>query len=220
MELQIEDNERPNVVPPYFRVSAQYDKIRVGHLSKAYNVVNMTGYDYYILAGIESNELFSKLVMVNMNIADGCAIEYNTNKIAVGFPENMKVLKKNVSHIQSNTTENMKYFIDKYSDIMMKMNIHGSEYLWFLSIPSECLTKFKQLIVTFHDINNNPTRERAINKINCFKKIALTHEIAHTEYDNGSLIMTYVRKGEKDDKQKAQEEEAKKKAEEEEEEEG
>ena len=144
-----------NEVPPYYRVTPGYDKLRIGHINKQYVVVNVTKYDYYILAGIEENEVFSKLVLTNMEVANCCAVDYNINKISLHFPERMRVLKKQVSHLTDSTHENLGYFTEKYENMFLKMTIHGGEYLWVLATPLERLNKFKQMIITFHDININ-----------------------------------------------------------------
>ena len=79
------------------------------------------------------------------------------------------------------------------------MDIHGDEYVWLLSLPDNALNSFKQMVITFNDVNYNPTKTRAINKIKCFNKIIETHNIAHTQYkgineNKSKLIITYIRK--------------------------
>ena len=194
MELRIEDNDKPNSVPDYFDVTQDYKKLRVGHIDNPRYIVDVRGYDYYIAAGLEKNEIFSKLVMMNMGVKEGCAVDSNTNIVSLNFPSNCKFVRGDVSHQNGGKNTNLRYFVERYNDMFMKMNIGGREYMWVLTIPTAGLRKFKQMIIVFHDINNNPSKERAINKINCFKKLTQTHNIAHLVYDNGDVIITYIRK--------------------------
>ena len=62
-------------IPSYFAVDKSYQTIPVGHVSHFSVIVNDPNYDFFVLAGISKNELFSKLVMQNMNIAEGRAFD-------------------------------------------------------------------------------------------------------------------------------------------------
>ena len=191
----VSEDESNNVpVPPHFAITDGYDKLKIGMTSNPHTIVNIPGYDYYILAGIENNELFSKLLIMNMNIMDACAVDTNTSRVSMHFPDQMKILKKQVSHITNATQDNLTYFTSKYNDIFLKMDIKGNEYLWALAMEKESLEKFKQMMITFYDININPTKQRAINKIKCFQKLKETHNIAFMRYNGRHLIVTYVRK--------------------------
>ena len=84
-------------IPEYFEVSGDHETMTVGNKFSPYRVVNVSDYDCYVLAGIEENELFSKLVMMNMNIEQGIAFDANTQKISHHFPTNIQVINKSVS---------------------------------------------------------------------------------------------------------------------------
>ena len=79
-------------------------------------------------------------------------------------------------------------------DVFLKMNIYGDEYLWALATSKESLQKFKQMVIVFHDINNNPTQQRALNKIKCFQKIKDTHNVVSITPVGDNLIGNYIRK--------------------------
>ena len=190
------NNIQKSETPSYFKVVPGYEIIPVGPKTASYKVANETGYDLYILAGIDDNELFSKLVTMNLNIPQGIAFDENTSKISQFFPENIKVIGKKVSFKNDNYSENLSG-INGHQDIFMKMNIYGEEYLWILSASVDTLNKFKQMVIVFHDINNNPTQQRALNKIKCFKKLTETHEVVHIEPVENNLVVTYFRKNSK-----------------------
>jgi len=83
------------------------------------------------------------------------------------------------------------------------MDIEGSEYPWLLSVNEEQLSKFKQIVIEFHGINDDTWNTNHNDKIECFKKLANTHYAIHIHGNNyGSLTsnipdtieVTYVRK--------------------------
>ena len=180
-------------IPDYFQTTSGYKTISVGHKSNTYTIVNEPVYDYYIIAGVEDNELVSKLIMTNLQVTQGVVFEPNTNKISSQFPDNVQVINKQISFLTDSIHENLHNFNDA-SDIFLKMNIYGGEYLWVLSLPYETLQNFKQMVIVFHDINNNPTQQRAMNKIKCFQKLHMTHDIVHIDPVGENITVTYFRK--------------------------
>jgi hypothetical protein len=182
-------------VPAYFAIDKSYQTIPVGHVGHYSVIVNEPNYDFFVLAGISNNELFSKLVMQNMGIWEGRAFDTNLNNISSHLPtDKLKIITKNVSAFNTSTSENLQAIISKYKDIFLKMDVGGAEYLWVLTQSQENLSRFKQMVISFHEVNNNPTKARAINKINCFKKILATHNIANIRSHQNKLTITYIRK--------------------------
>jgi hypothetical protein len=182
-------------VPSYFAIDKSYQTIPVGHVSHYSVIVNDPNYDFFVLAGISKNELFSNLVMKNMNIREGRAFDTNLNNLSSHFPtDKLKIITKNVSAFNTATSENLQVITSKYKDIFLKMDVGGPEYLWVLTQSQENLSRFKQMVISFHEVNNNPTKARAINKINCFKKILATHNIANIRSHQNKLTITYIRK--------------------------
>ena len=180
-------------IPEYFKASDKFETMTVGNRFAPYVVANKSDYDCYVLAGIEENELFSKLIMSNMNIPFGIAFDSNVNKISQHFPEEIRIINKRVSFLNDEQHENLSEMGDK-KDVFLKMNIFGTEYLWVLSLSKESLFRFKQMIIVFHDINNNPTQQRALNKIKCFQKLKKTHDVVNVTPVGNNLIVTYFRK--------------------------
>lgn len=182
-------------IPTYFGVDKSYQTIPIGHVEQYNVIVNELGYDFFVLAGISGSEIFSKLVMRNMNITDGRAFDTNINNISSHLPtDRIKIITKNVGAFNTNSTENLQVIISKFKDIFLKMDIGGPEYLWVLTQSHANLSRFKQMVISFLDVNNNPTKARAINKINCFKKLIVTHNIASIRSHKNKLTITYIRK--------------------------
>ena len=182
-------------IPSYFAVDKSYQTIPIGHVGHFSVIVNNPNYDFFVLAGIATNELFSKLVMQNMNIAEGRAFDTNINNISSHLPtDKLKIITKNISAYNTATSDNLSAIISKYNNIFLKMDIRGSEYLWVLTQSRDKMAKFKQMVISFYNVNDNPTEARAINKINCFKKLLETHIIANIRSHQNKLTITYIRK--------------------------
>ena len=182
-------------IPTYFGIDKSYQTIPIGHVGQYNVIVNELGYDFFVLAGISGSEIFSKLVMKNLNITDGRAFDTNISNISSHLPtDRIKIITKNVGAFNTNSTENLNIVVSKFKDIFLKMDIGGPEYLWVLTQSHANLSRFKQMVISFHDVNNNPTKARAINKINCFKKLIVTHNIASIRSHQNKLTITYIRK--------------------------
>ena len=101
-------------VPSYFAVDKSYQTIPVGHVSHYSVIVNEPNYDFFVLAGISNNELFSKLVMQNMNIREGRVFDTNINNISSHLPtDKVKIITKNVSAFNTATSDNLQAIISK-----------------------------------------------------------------------------------------------------------
>ena len=180
-------------IPEYFEITNEYEKVKVGHITQPVTIVNTSDYDYYILAGISEDEIFSKMLVSNLKIENGCAIDQNP-RVTKNFPENLKMLKKKVSFQQNKICEDLSFFSKKFSNMFLKMDIKGDEYLWVIAQNIDCLNSFKQMVITFSQVNLNPTKQRADNKIKCFTKLKETHNIAFMNFNGIDLTITYVRK--------------------------
>ena len=83
------------------------------------------------------------------------------------------------------------------------MDIEGCEYDWLLSLSEENLSKFKQIVIEFHGINDDSWGKNYDKKIECLKLLSNTHYIIHAHGNNCSgtqnnipdvIELTYLRK--------------------------
>ena len=89
-------------VPSYFTIDKSYQTIPIGHVSHYSVIVNEPNYDFFVLAGISNNELFSKLVMKNMNIREGRVFDTKLNNISSHLPtDKLKIITKNYKQYKS-----------------------------------------------------------------------------------------------------------------------
>ena len=67
-------------IPEYFEITNEYEKVKVGHITQPVTIVNTSDYDYYILAGISEDEIFSKMLISNLKIDPGGGDRNNRKK--------------------------------------------------------------------------------------------------------------------------------------------
>jgi hypothetical protein len=176
------------------------------NLDGGYVIALLDGtYDFYISAGVSNEESFSRdfINLYGMNKLNCAAFDGTIDKYPREYTDNIYFYKRNISPVRSNTTSNLKYFIDNYNDIFLKMDIEGGEYPWLLSLTNEQLLKFKQIVIEFHGINDNSWDIKHSSKIECFKKIHETHYAVHIHGNNyggltnnipDTIEVTYIRK--------------------------
>ena len=109
-------------VPEHFKITNGYEKVKIGSIHNSNVVVNIPNYDYYIIAGVDENELFSKMLIPTMNIQRYCAID-KIQRLPINFPDKTKILAKQVGYSEREKHETLSYFTKKYNHIFMKMNI-------------------------------------------------------------------------------------------------
>lgn len=164
-------------------------KIRLGvHHDGGYVLgdLNNHHYDCYISAGVSNEESFSrdfinhyKTKKENNYAFDGTIHDYPYE-----YTNEIQFNKKNIDPNNSETTTNLKYLFEKYNQIFMKMDIEGAEIPWLLSLSSEELSKFKQIVIEFHGITDDGWGSSYDNKIKVFEKLNQTHYIIHAHGNN------------------------------------
>jgi len=164
-------------------------------------------YDFYISAGVSSEESFSRdfIELYNMNKSNCAAFDGTINKYPTEYTDKIFFYKRNISAFKSNKTSNLNYFTDNYNDIFLKMDIEGSEYEWLNVLNESQLNKFKQIVIEFHGINDDSWNTSLSDKIKCFEKLSSTHYPVHIHGNNNGTLtekipdtveITYIRKNE------------------------
>jgi hypothetical protein len=155
-------------------------------------------YDCYISAGI-SEESFSRdfINKYNMNVRNTFAFDGTINNYPRQYTKNIIFYKRNISPYKDSKNATLEYFINKYDNIFLKMDIEGAEYPWLKFLSSEQLNKFKQIVIEFHGINDDSLGTKLEDKIECLNKLCITHYPIHAETNNSIpdvIEMTYLRK--------------------------
>ena len=196
-----------NSLIKYLTVYNFNNKIRLGEKGDGGYVIGdiLNNYDCYISAGVSNEESFSRdfINKYNMNNTNSYAFDGTIKKYPYQYTNNITFIRKNIGAEKNLKIANLSYFIEKYNNIFLKMDIEGGEYNWLLSLKNEDLNKFKQIAIEFHGINDDSWGCNYSNKLECLKKLADTHYLIHIHGNNYSsntngipdvVELTYIRK--------------------------
>lgn len=171
-----------------------------------YVVAELDGdYDCYISAGVSNEESFSRDFINAYNIQkennyafDGTIYDYPYQYI-----DKITFINKNIGCINNDHHSNLSFLIEKYNNIFLKMDIEGGEYPWILCLDEYQLSKFKQIVIEFHGINDDSWRCSYNDKVKCLEKLSKSHYIVHAHGNNHEVAknnipdvieLTYVNK--------------------------
>jgi len=193
----------------YFTVYEYNNKKRLGICSDGGYVIGLldekiNNYDCYISAGVSTEESFSRdfINMFNMNKYNSYAFDGTIKNYPWHYTNDITFIPKNINTFKDNKNTDLSFCLTKFKNIFLKMDIESCEYPWLLTLDTNKLNKFKQIVIEFHGINNSCNIKHS-DKIECFKKIHETHYIIHIHGNNyGSLTknipdtieVTYLRK--------------------------
>jgi hypothetical protein len=154
-------------------------------------VADVSGYDFFICAGLNQfDESFSSEIINYFDIQNSAAFDANIITLPPNFNTKMIHYKRNVSNIKDAQNANLEYFINNYSNMFLKMNLNGNEYLWFSTLDVNKLSKFKQIVIQF---NNNISIDSG-TKLYAFGLINETHYIVDFIIDGDNINVVYIRK--------------------------
>jgi len=127
-------------------------KIRLGRNNDGgYVLVDIdTKYDLFISCGVSDDVSFENNVLERYQYLPKClAFDGTIDKIPVANSK-IEFIRKNIG--STNTTEitNLHNEIINYNNILLKMDIEGSEYEWFASLNEQQMKSFKQIVIEFH----------------------------------------------------------------------
>jgi hypothetical protein len=176
-------------------------KILGDEISTQYVTVLLpNGYDLFISLGISSNTSFeSDFLKIYTDLVCYVFDERHTS-----LPESNAdiFLIKNQSHNNNNTMfiTNLEQFMDRYTNIFLRMDIEGAEYVILNAfIENGIIKKLKQFVVEIHtpnEINLHPDYFKDIFDLNItnetmfglFNKINMTHTLVHFTPNNSCKI--------------------------------
>lgn len=166
----------------FLRVYDINNKLRIGsNYDGGYIIIdNLCNYDVLLSCGIANDDTFEHY-FVNKHNTKCFAFDGTINNIPREHP-NINFIKTNIG-ITSNTTD-MKYLINKYNNIFLKMDIEGSEYDWINNLSNIEINKFKQICIEFHLDHECSNHISLSNKLKAIKRIADTHYCVHFHGNN------------------------------------
>jgi hypothetical protein len=162
-------------------------------------------YDCYISAGIGNDDSCSKdfINKYNLNKEDCFAFDGTIDNYPSNGSDKINFIKKNIDGFCDDKHTDLSFLTDKYNDIFLKMDVEGGEFKWLSSISFERLSKFKQMSIEFHGMNDNDYGSDIFTKLKCFEKLTHTHYLIHAHGNNCAgtrggfpdvIELTYVNK--------------------------
>ena len=184
------------------------DKKRFGVNSDGGYVVAMlpnARYDAYISAGVSNEESFSRdfISFYGMTKSNCFAFDGTIHSYPEQYTKEITFIRKNIGAISNDHETNLSDLTSTYSNIFLKMDIEGGEFVWLKSVSSDTLSKFSQIVIEFHGINDNNWGTSYPDKVACMKKLTETHYAVHCHGNNFAsttngipdvIEITYVRK--------------------------
>ena len=150
-------------------------------------------YDVLLSAGISDDISFEIDFLKYFTHTEQCFAFDGTITSLPQSQENVSVnsdkiqfIRKNIAHINTDTTDNLQSYIADYKDIFLKMDIEGSEYQFFAALSTTQMQSFKQIVVEFHF----PTQSTEIWSI--LNKIKETHWLVHLHPNNNCGFNKYT----------------------------
>lgn len=172
------------------------NKIRFGNKNDGGYIIgdNLGDYECYISAGVSNEESFSRdfIKKYNMNAQNSFAFDGTIQNYPYEYTRDITFYKKNIGPLNTNKYTNLDFFIKKFNNIFLKMDIEGGEYPWLISLSHEKLSKFKQITIECHGINNDSWNYCYNLKLRCFINLSHTHYLVHIHGNNYSEVINGI----------------------------
>lgn len=194
----------------HFIVYHHNSKIRLGNnIGDGGYIIGLlenNNYDFYISAGVNDEESFSRdfINKFNFNKHNCQAFDGTIENYPIHYTNKITFIKKNIGKYNTSTTTNLHNILDNYNNIFIKMDIEGHEYDWISTLNKSQLNNIKQLVLEVHGVYDDSWDMPLKNKINCFNKLNETHYLIHVHGNNHggindynipeTLELTYIRK--------------------------
>ena len=187
------------------------NKIRLGRIDDGGYVIGILendNYDFYISAGINNEESFSRdfINRYNFNKENSHGFDGTIESYPTEYTDKITFNKLNIGNINDNNQTNLHNILDKHNNIFIKMDIESYEYIWIETLNKEKLNKIKQMVIEFHGVFDDSWNNKLEDKLKCFNKLNETHYLIHAHGNNNGSInnsnipetleLTYIRKNE------------------------
>lgn len=173
-------------------------KLRLGVQNDGgYVIAELEGsgvYDCYISAGVSNEESFTRDFLArysdvcSLNETNCFAFDGTIESYPTQYTDKITFFKKNIGGGVDDTDSetNLRFVLDKYSRVFLKMDIEGGEYPWLMRMGEDDLRKIRQIVIEFHGITGGGWGADFHQKWACMKKLAETHFIVHAHGNNYS----------------------------------
>lgn len=168
----------------------KYDnKKRIGRNTNGGHVIGIFDdniYDSFIECGITYERSFtiSFLNLYNYLQKGDCHVfDANMKNYPLKYLDKVTYFKKIITDSNNEKETNLSDIFEKYDNIFLKVDL--KDYIWLSNVSTDNLKKFKQMVITFHDLANDVNMDE---KISCLEKLKQTHCIIHAHASNNKGI--------------------------------
>jgi len=179
----------------------QYDsslKCRLGNGNDGGYVIALLNekYDCYISAGINDEDSFSDdfIKKYDMTGFNSFAFDGTIQSYPYKSNTNISFIRKNINAYNDTNNTNLSPIIQRYSSIFLKMDIEGGEFPWLLSLTESDLSKFSQIVIELHGIQDNSYNVTYEDKLKALIKLSLTHYPIHAHGNNNVQSLSNIPK--------------------------
>jgi len=146
--------EAIRLLKPY---STNHNLIRIGGSGDGSYLIpdDLAGIDGCFSPGVSDLANF-EIALLDMGIP--CYLADNSVESPPIIHGNLFFEKKHLSAVDSKNTMRLDSWVNEYAptseDLILQMDIEGAEYISILSTPQEILTKFRIILIEFHNLEH------------------------------------------------------------------
>lgn len=170
---------------------SDYNKLRIGRNSDGgYVVLDIPNinYDIFISGGISNDDSFEHDFINKYKNVFCEAFDFSVDKLP-NPSEKIHFNKKFISTINDDKYTNLQFYMEKYNNIFLKLDIEGSEHKWFDYLNDTQLNNISQMVVEFHYYPNITKNFKNFSKINKFFHLVHLHaNNCRTKLNNSGLF--------------------------------
>lgn len=185
--------EAIGLLKPY---STNYDLIRIGGSGDGSYLIpdDLAGIDGCFSPGVSDLANF-EIALLDMGIP--CYLADNSVDSPPIVHGNLFFEKKHLSAVNSGNTMRLDSWVSKYAptseELILQMDIEGAEYISILSTPQEILTKFRIILIEFHNLEHL-TEKFASEIIQAtVNKILTDYDVVHIHPNNARKLSPWGR---------------------------
>jgi hypothetical protein len=181
-------------------------KVRLGKDNDGgYILCALDGYDCFLSGGIRHDVSFEVDVLQRHPDLVCHAFDRTIELLPTPHPR-IVFERRNIGAVESSEKTNLHSFLDNNENVLVKMDIEGSEYKWLASLSDEQLAAIRQLVIEFH---RPPRRILWSRRNQVLSRLGRAHCLVHlhpnnvrTTYEVDGVLVplifeaTYVRRSE------------------------
>ena len=156
---------------------SDYNKLRLGRNSDGgYVILDIPNinYDIFISGGISNDDSFEHDFINKYKNVFCEAFDFSVDKLP-NPSEKIHFNKKFISTINDDKYTNLQFYMEKYNNIFLKLDIEGSEHKWFDYLNDTQLNNISQMVIEFHYYPNIKKNFKHFSKINKYFYLVHLH---------------------------------------------